>query len=80
MSVYYSRRPTENRFNHRGLVLGGKGNYTQGMNTNGSVKTALIIIVVAVVGCVGGLKIIGLGVKYFMNGQILTGPGNDPVK
>ena len=50
------------------------------MNTNGSIKTALIIIVIAVVGCVGGLKMIGLGIKYFMNGQILTGPGNDPVK
>ena len=49
------------------------------MNTRGRIKTPLIIVV-AVIGCVGGLKIIGLDIKYFMNGQILTGPDNDPVK
>jgi hypothetical protein len=49
-------------------------------NLNQSIKTALIVVALAVVGCVGGLKMISLGIKYFMHGQILTGPGNDPVR
>lgn len=47
---------------------------------NDSIKTALIVVALAVVGCVGGLKMSSLGIKYFMHGQILTGAGNDPAR
>lgn len=43
---------------------------------NDTAKTALLILAVAVAGCLGGLKAISLGLKFFAGDKILTVPDN----
>jgi hypothetical protein len=41
-----------------------------------SVKSALLVIALLVAGCLGGLKLVAMGLKFMSGDKILTVPDN----